>query len=114
MGSPRANRIAVVEAASRTLSQIACQSISLSRYEETVLFQDAPPAVGKQERAEIAKCPRILQDNAALLHAGIGIQRNLPVAPTGTQGRGQRQGQRDDAGVGRATFHKLKRLRDVL
>src|ERR1019366_3108199 len=107
MGRPRASRIAVVETARRTLSQIACQSISLSRYKETVLLQDAPRAGGKQEGAEIARRRGILQDNAALLDARIGVRRDLPITPAGTHGRGQRQGQGDDAGVGGAAFHEL-------
>src|ERR1039458_215639 len=95
MGRPRANRIAVVEEASRTLSQIACQSISRSRNQETVLPQDVLSAGGKQEGAEIAGRRGILQDNAALLHARIGLEGNLPVAAAGAQGRGQRERQRD-------------------
>src|ERR1039458_6271489 len=108
MGRPRANRIAVVAPASRTLSQIACQSISISGNEEAVLFQDTASGGGKEERAEIARRPGILQDNAALLHARIGVQRNLPVASAGTHRRGHSQRQRDDTYVGGAAFHELK------
>src|ERR1017187_5777068 len=114
MGRPRASRIAVVAPASRTLSQIACQSISFSGNEKAVLFQDTASGGGKQEAAEIARRLRILQNNAALLHARIGVQRNLPVAPASAHGRGHGQRQRDDTYVGGAAFHELKRLRDVL
>src|ERR1035437_1912895 len=111
MGRPRASRIAVVAPASRTLSQIACQSISLSGNEKAVLFQDTASGGGKQEGAKTARRLRILQENAALLHARIGVQRNLPIASAGTHGRGQCQRQRDDTHVGGATLHELKRLR---
>src|ERR1035438_1015887 len=114
MGRPRASRIAVVAPASRTLSQIACQSISLSGNEKAVLSQDTASGGGEQEGAEIARRQGILQDDAALVHARIGVQRDLPVAPASTHGRGQCQRQRDDAYVGGSAFHELKRDRDVL
>src|ERR1035438_8567639 len=114
MGRPRASRIAVVAPASRTLSQIACQSISLSGNEKAVLFQDTASGGGKQEGAEIARRLGILQDDAALLHPRIGVLRDLPVAPAGMHWRGQCQRQRDDANVGGAAFHELQRLCDVL
>src|ERR1039457_5021570 len=97
MARPIANRIAVVAPASRTLSQIACQSISLSGNEKAVLFQDTASGGEKQEGAEIARRRRILQENAALLHARIGVPRDLPVASASAHGRGQCERQRDDA-----------------
>src|ERR1019366_4209318 len=106
MGRPRANRIAVVEAASRTLSQIACQSISIPRHEETVLVQDALAGGGKQESAEITGRRGILEDNAALLHARISVPGDLPVTAAGSQGRRLSERHGDDPGVGGTAFHK--------
>src|SRR5947209_6462287 len=103
----------VVKKASRTLSQIACQSISLAG-KKPVLLENAASARAQEEGAKIRRGPGRFQNDAALFHLGIGGNRNHPVTARGAHRRSYGKRERDDAGLGRARFHELKSLRDVL
>src|SRR5947199_7827343 len=98
----------VVKNARRTLSQMACQSISLARQGESVLFENAAAARAQKEGAKIRRRLRRFQDNAALLDFRVSGERDFPVTSLGAHRRGEGQRKRDDAGLGRAAFHELQ------
>src|SRR5437588_7173361 len=106
----------IVARDSRTLTPIAVQSTSLSGQKESVPCEDRAALVTQQDRSKQARrldVRRRTHDRAALLHARIGVERNLPESPLVLHWRGYRERQRDDADVGRSALDELERLRHV-
>ena len=83
--------------------------------EKAVLLQDAPARRGSRKARKSRAACGILQDDAALFHVRICVQRAPPsIAPGRAPARRERQRQRHDSGIRRAALHELQGLRDVL
>src|SRR5204863_3789457 len=102
----------IVTADRRTLTQIAVQSTSGSWKKKAVSLQDRAALVANQEGAHRLRgvgTRRRPENDAALLHPGVHLERDGPETPAVLDRRCNRQRQGDDPYVRRARLHELKR-----
>src|SRR5690242_6560883 len=109
MGVPTASRTMVVRSARRRLRAMACQSISLLfREREAVAIEDGARGGGLEVGGEGARGSGIVDDDASLLDGRVGVRGDGPVTAGGADGGGERERQRDDAGIGGAALDELE------